>query len=171
MNALVENLPEAQRDSLLGEFQRVEPLAWVIDIAHRQDWRHANEAYLAHELHRGREEMRHLMAALGVRPPLTAEQAADLVEAALRLYVGTAASPEAVRRTAPASIRVRVCDCPTYRRLEATHWLGVTACGAWHRRRGWYEALGVFPSDSVVAESKWGDEACEAVIEFVAASA
>ena len=166
MKTLIESLSDTQRDSLQDEFQLLEPTGWVIKIAHEKDWRAANEAFLTHERDRGRAEMAHLMAALKAVRPVSPTQAADLVATALTLFVGPNQPRDAVQKLGPASVRVRVCDCPTYRRLEATHWRGVTACGTWHRRHGWYDALGLYPVDSVIAESKWGNEACEAPIEF-----
>ena len=171
METLVDSLTETQRESLRREFGSIEPTGWVIEIAHEKDWSAANTAFLLHERDRGRAEMGHLMAALGVAPPLSPAQAADLVTAALVLFIGPEQTSDTIQRLGPTAVRVRVCDCPTYRRLQATKWLGITACGTWHRRRGWYDALALYPADSVIAESKWGDEACEALIEFAQGAA
>lgn len=166
MKTLVESLSESEQGLLRQEFQLAEPTAWVSAMAREKDWRAANEAFLEHERERGHKEMRDLMKALHMGAPSTPSQAANLVVAALSLFIGPDGPDDSIERLGEATIRVRICDCPTIRRLEAAHWLGVTACGTWHRRHGWYEALGMQPEDSVIAESKWGDEACVAIIEF-----
>jgi hypothetical protein len=68
-------------------------------------------------------------------------------------------------------LRIRVTECPTYARIERHDWHGVTACGAWHRRQGWYDALHVYAVDTVTIEKKWGDAACAAVVTIPAAAA
>jgi hypothetical protein len=166
MTALVESLTEAQRSSLEREFQTPEPTGWVLEIARQKDWRQANEAFLQAERARGRNEMADLLKAFGLKSPVPVDQAANVVAAALELFLGRTTAGSAVELVDGFTVKLRVCDCPTYRRVESTGWTGVTACSSWHRRRGWYDALGIRPEDSVVAESKWGDEACEAVIEF-----
>ena len=164
-NAVV-NLTERQRDSLRHQFQELEPTGWVIEVVHKHGWEEATKEYLQQEQRRGRDEMESLMAALRLSPPLSATEAADLVTAALNLYLPPGEAPDAVRRLSPTAVRARVCHCPTYRRVEESEWRGVTACGSWHRRQGWYHALELRAVDSILGESKWGDEACEAVIEF-----
>ncbi len=48
-----------------------------------------------------------------------------------------------------------------FQELEPTDWVVAVA-----RQDGWYGALDLRPIDSVISESEWGDEACEALIEF-----
>jgi len=166
MTTLVEELSETERAALQKEFQAVQQTGWVVELAHTKDWRAANEAYLKRERTTGRAEMEHLLSALRIDQPPAAEEAADLIAAALALFLARDGTEGLIEREGPASVRVRICNCPTYRRIEAANWAGVTACGSWHRRLGWYDALGVYPRDTVLAESKWGDAACESVIEF-----
>jgi hypothetical protein len=164
MVSMVDSLSEGQRVSLEREFQTVEPTAWVVEIAHQKSWREANEAFLQKERAMGRVEMTDLMNALRIERPVSPSQAAGLVATAYRLFLGERTGD--VELADEYTVKLRVCDCPTFRRLEAGKWTGVTACSSWHRRRGWYDAMGAQPLDSVVAESKWGDEFCEAIIEF-----
>jgi len=166
MNSVIETLSEEEKARLRKEFQLPQPTGWVLKLAHDKDWRAANEAFLQKEREWGRREMEHLMEASGAKKPVSPTEAANLVAAALTLYVSPDQSEDAVRLIGDTTVALRVCDCPSFRRMEAAHWRGVTACSSWHRRRGWYDALGVNPRDSVIAESKWGDQACEAVIEF-----
>ena len=166
MNVAVDSLTEAERSSLAREFQAAAPTGWVLEIARQKSWREANEAFLQMERNRGREEMTHLMQSFSITVPVRPAEAASLVAAALELFLGQSTERGDVELVDPQTVKLRVCECPTYRRLEATGWRGVTACSSWHRRHGWYDALGVKPQDSVLAESKWGDEACEALIEF-----
>jgi hypothetical protein len=166
MTALVESLTETERTSLGREFRTQEPTGWVLEIAREKSWREANEAFLQSERAKGRDEMTHLLTTFGVKAPVSSEQAAGLVAAAIELFLEQSSGIGNFELRDPFTVRLRVCDCPTYRRLEVAGWRGVTACSSWHRRGGWYDALGIRPQDSVVAESKWGDDACEAIIEF-----
>jgi hypothetical protein len=165
MQALVDTLSDAERESLREEFRLVEPTLWASDLARRRRWQDANEAFLRHERERGKRDMEHLMAAVGASRPVSPTVAADLVQAAFTLYLEDGADG-IVERLSDDCLRVSVRNCPIFRRLEETSWRGVTACGSWHRRRGWYEAMGIYATDSVLGESKWGDEACEALIDF-----
>ncbi len=166
MNELIDRIPEASVRDLRHRFSHVEPEGWVSELARESGWQRANEEFLRAERERGFEEMRSLLAALRLRRPRSAVDATDLVETALRLYLPESEDSEAVQRVGETKIQLRICNCPNYSRSEAHNWQGVTACSTWHRRRGWYMALGVFPADSVQEERKWGSEACEAVIEF-----
>ena len=165
MQALIESLPRDQLEALREEFQLVEPTLWASDLARRQKWQDANEAFLRHERERGRKDMEHLMAAVGAHKPVCAATAADLVTAAFKLYLPNEESGS-VERLSEDCVRIIIRNCPVYQRIERNNWRGVTACGSWHRRHGWYEAMGIFATDSVLGESKRGDEACEALIDF-----
>jgi hypothetical protein len=110
--------------------------------------------------------MTDLMEALGARRPISPAGAADLVATAVELYAGSDDAEWCVERLDPECLRIAVANCPVFRRLEENQWRGVTACGSWHRRRGWYDAMGIYASDSILGESKWGDPACEALIDF-----
>lgn len=165
MNALLERVAEDRRAPLRQQFLANESKAWVLEIARRESWSEANKQFLRQERSNGLLEMRLLMSEVGAEAPVEPDLAADLVEAALALHFEDA-DRSSVRRMGPSVIRLRTCNCPTYRRLETNGWKGVTACGSWHRRQGWYEALGALVLDSVLSESKWGDAACEAMIAF-----
>jgi hypothetical protein len=166
MQSLIDILSERDRESLRREFQLVEPTVWATDLANRRRWQDANEAFLRHERERGRSDMEHLMATVGAHRPVCPSTAADLVTAAVNLYVPEEQARQSVERLSEDCLRISIQNCPVYQRLEENHWRGVTACGSWHRRRGWYEAMGIYATDSVLGESKWGDAACEALIDF-----
>lgn len=165
MVALIDTLPSEELESLRREFQLVEPAMWATDLARRQRWQDANEAFLRHERDRGRKDMEHLMAAAGLDRPVSPSTAADLVTAAYELYLPEEGSAT-IERLSEECLLVAIRNCPVYQRIERNSWRGVTACGSWHRRHGWYEAMGIFATDSILRESKWGDEACEALIDF-----
>jgi hypothetical protein len=165
MVALIDRLAEDEIETLRQEFQLSEPTLWANDLARRRRWQDANEAFLKHERERGKKDMEHLMAATGVEKPVGPETAADLVTAAYELYL-PGGEGVTVERLSADCLRVAIRNCPVFQRIEKSNWRGVTACGSWHRRHGWYEAMGIFATDSIIGESKWGDEACEALIDF-----
>jgi hypothetical protein len=171
MNALIQALTPEDRAALQREFSQVEPTSWVTDMARRRRWADANQAFLRHERERGAREMTDLMAALDARRPVSPAAAADLIAAAVELYGGNGDTEWCVERLDPECLRISVTNCPVIQRLESNNWRGVTACGSWHRRRGWYDAMGIYATDSILAESKWGDAACEALIDFSDATA
>ncbi len=119
MQTLVDGLTEGEEESLRRAFQLVEPTSWVIAIAHQKSWREANERFLKHERDRGREDMQRLMTTLGVEKPVPAGVAADLVAAAVTLYVPVENAEGCVERLGPGSLKVRIGNCPVFRRLEA----------------------------------------------------
>jgi hypothetical protein len=166
MNALIERLEATEREELRLQFQKVEATRWVTDVAHQLGWQEANEQYLAKERAHGREEMRALQKALGIGTPLSRTQAVNVLEVALTLVAPEGEEESVVQRIGEHALRLRVANCSDYLRLEASGWRGVTACTFRHRRQGWYEALGVGVVDTVLADRKWGDEACASCLEL-----
>ena len=159
--------PEAKA-ALRHRFRGMEETRWVTELAAQRGWREANRCYLESMREQGVQEMAALMEDLGVSGTVSTEEALELLEAALAIYL-----PEAkMRRTTDdeghLAFMIAVRDCPTYARIEQSGWHGVTACGSWHRRQGWYQALGVDALDTVVGEKKWGDIACAALVRLKA---
>ena len=144
---------------------------WVIELARERGWEEANRRYLEAMRARGFEEMSALMEDLGVGPPISHEDVLELLEAALAIYLPEARVERIADTGGHPALEIQVKECPTYARIEQAGWHGVTACGSWHRRQGWYQALGARAQDTVIAEKKWGDAACAALVELAAAGA
>lgn len=145
-------------------------LSWLDDTLREEGWLGANTRYLEDERRRSAEAMRDLMQELGVERVESAEQAIELIACAAEVFAPPSGFSGRVVRVSPTSLRIANAECPVYQALEDSGWHSVTACPSWHRRRGWIDALGVRASDTVIAEKKWGDAACVAVID-VSASA
>lgn len=166
MMTVVKEITPETKAALRRRFSALEDTRWVTELAAQRDWQEANRRYLESMREQGVREMAALMEDLGVRGTVSTEEALQLLELAFSVYL-----PEAqVRRTTDdeGQLALQICvrDCPTYAHIERSGWHGVTACGSWHRRRGWYQALGISALDSVVAEKKWGDVACAALVRI-----
>lgn len=135
------------------------------DIVAQDGWLTANVQYLEGERRRSADAMRDLMEEVGVDRVESVEQAVELIVLALRVFAPPSGFAGAVAHLAPGMIRLENVECPVYRAFEEAGWRTVTACPSWHRRRGWFDALGVSASDSVVGEKKWGDAACCSIID------
>ncbi len=165
MAAGIRITPEVKA-ALRRRFRGMEETRWVTELAAQRGWKEANRCYLESMREQGVQEMAALMEDLGVSGIVSTEEALELLETALAVYL-----PEAeVRRTTDdegqPELQIVVRDCPTYACIEQSGWRGVTACGSWHRRQGWYQALGVDALDTVVGEKKWGDIACASLVRL-----
>ena len=159
MGATIQ-LPQETLESLGGRFARANDSRWVLGVAASDGWLAANRAYLAAMRQRGAEEMAALMEAAGIARPMALPEAVELLEMALPLWAcGTRVKP-LTRGNGSIVLEIRVVNCPIYAQLQKTGWRGVTACGNWHRRRGWYDALGIIAEDTLLKEKKWGHGAC-----------
>ncbi len=136
----------------------------VIKAAREHGWLEANTHYLEGERLRGAAAMRDLLRELGIDRVRSVAEAVDLIAFAWEVF-SPGESASTLRREAEGTLRITTAPCPVYKAFEGQHWLGVTACASWHRRRGWFDALGVSATDSVEAEMKWGDPACVTLIE------
>ncbi len=140
---------------------------WVTEQAREAgSWVDANRGFLAWHRERGTAEMTALMETLGLSQAAAVEQAVDLVALAYDVFMPPEEYRGTIVRLDDTHLRIVVGVCPMYGKIERAEWHGVTACGSWHHRRGWYDAMGVDPADSLVAEQKWGDAACIAEVEF-----
>ena len=157
----ITSLPEETMETLRGRFTAANDTGWVLDVAAKDGWLRANRSYLAAMRQRGAEEMVALMEAAAIRGPVSLDEASQLLAMALSLW---GASRTIVKRLTgrkgEAVLEIRVVNCPVYAQLQKTGWHGVTACGNWHRRQGWYDALGVDAEDTLLREQKWGYGAC-----------
>jgi len=163
----IRPLPQETEDALRSKFGTTANSRWVLRVAAREGWREANRAYLAAMRERGAEEMAALMEAAGIGGPVSLDDACLLLETALSLWAsGTTVKRHTPHRTGGTVLEIRVVNCPVYAELQRTGWHGVTACGNWHRRRGWYDALGIIAEDTLLREKKWGYGACVARVRL-----
>ena len=165
MPALAKLTPEAR--AVLYHRYPAPATEWVSELARERGWEEANRRYLDSMRARGFEEMSTLMEDLGVGPPISDEDALELLEAALAIYLPEARAERIADEEGHLILEIYVTECPTYCQIEESEWHGVTACGSWHRRQGWYQALGLNARDTVTAEKKWGDPACAALVQLV----
>lgn len=168
MTKLLERLTPETRERLRAEHPWEQDERWVYQVARQASWTEANRRYLQAQQGRGHEEMKALLEALGIQRVDSPRQAAELIAAGYELFMPLGRFRGQVTPLTERTLLIRVEQCPTFSKFEETGWHGVTACGSWHRRRGWYEAMGVEARDGVVAEKKWGDPACAAHVELVA---
>lgn len=140
-------------------------LSWAPDVVRTRGWLDANVRYLEQERSRSTAAMRDLMRELGIDRPASPEQALDIFELAIEVFAPDERFAGTSERESPTTLRVTNQNCPVFEAMERQRWHGFTACPSWHRRRGWLNALGLIAHDSILRERKWGDVACEAVIE------
>lgn len=139
---------------------------WVLAVAQQLGWVEANREFLANHRARGVEEMRALMALLGLDSVTTRQQAAGLLRLAYNVFMPPETFRGAVLPLPDGRVRVVVGLCPMFEKIGRQGARGVTACGSWHHRRGWFDAMGVDADDSVQAEQNWGEPACVTEITF-----
>lgn len=154
-----------QVDDLRARHPFEPDLSWAPDVVRTEGWLDANVRYLEGERRRSAAAMRDLMRALGIERPASPEQALDIFELAIQVFAPADGFTGTLERESPTTLRVTNRECPVFDAIEQQQWHGFTACASWHRRRGWMDALGTVSQDSIFGERKWGDVACEAVIE------
>ena len=160
----VKRLTPEAKEALRRRFLETEETRWVTDLAARRGWREANRRYLESMREQGVREMAALMEELSVSGIVSSKDALELMETAFSIYLPEAEIERTTDDLGQPALAIRVENCPTYTRIERSDWHGVTACGSWHRRQGWYQALDINAADSVVGEKKWGDVACAALV-------
>jgi hypothetical protein len=125
----------------------------------------ANLAYHARQRRLGAEEMRALLTALGMTPPLSPADVREVLLTAIALYLHTDGI------TADTSIEddrivVNISRCPIYDRFADEEWHGLTACGCFSRRFGWYDVLGLPADEELLMNRKWDDPICRTAIHL-----
>ena len=154
-------------DDLRRRFPYHQDEGWVIDRArHPGGWVDANRGFLEWHRDRGEAEMLALIAALGIPKAEAPLHATELIELAYDVFMPPDEYRGTIVKLDDNHLRIVIGVCPMYGKIERQEWHGVTACGSWHHRRGWYDAIGINPADTLVAEQKWGDAACVAEVEF-----
>ena len=160
-------LSEETKKALRDKFAAANDTRWVVHLATEEGWKQANRRYLEAMRQRGAEEMVALMEAEGIERPASLDEAIELLEVALGLWAaGTTVKRMQHHRKGEAVLEIRVPNCPIHAQLEKTGWQGVTACGNWHRRSGWYQSLRLLAEDTLLREKKWGYGACVARVKL-----
>lgn len=164
-------LTQEVKAGLRQRFTEEEDTCWVEELASRCGWEEANRRYLESARAQGIREMAALMRDLGIGGPASADEALDLVEAAVAIYLPEAVVRRTVADDGQVDLQIIVKECPAYACIERSDWRGVTACSSWHRRQGWYQAMDIDAFDTVEGEKKWGDVACVARVRPTLAAA
>ncbi len=140
----------------------------IIELAHERGWAEANLTYLKSERERGAQAMHALMREVGLEGVESTSQAVDLIVLAYEVFAPEEGFHGSLIRESDHQLRIVLQPCPEFLRLEEKEWCGVTACTSWHRRHGWYDALGVVATDTIETESGWGDPGCVTLIDVQA---
>lgn len=170
MTAMLGTFSPEDRMALLGEIGATEDVDWPTALAREAGWRAANVEYQRRQREAGRREMRALMASAGVAPGMDAERAFEVVAEATRTFLQTDAT-RAVTRIRDGELRLYTTRCPLYVRFLDHGWGGLTACGCFARRQGWFDAIGAGLEEELVMNRKWGDPACQTVVRVKARAA
>ena len=169
MSRLLESLPADVRMRLSALGRPAEDVDWPVALARSQGWQVANAAYQAAQRQWGVDEMRALLQALQLEPPLGPELACDVILAAIELYFHTSRT-DAIVSVEDDGLRIDISRCPVFERFTDFRWGGLTACGCFARRRGWYQAMGIKADEELIMLRKWGDPVCELVVRLPAAA-
>ena len=163
MSRLLESLPADVRERLSALGRPAEDVDWPVALAQSQGWQVANAAYQGAQRQWGAIEMQALLRALDLKPPLNPPLACQALLAAIGLYFQTPRIDADVT-VEGERLRIDICRCPVFERFTDPRWGGLSACGCFARRRGWYQAMGVKGDEELVTLRKWGDPVCELVI-------
>ncbi|MFQ5380879.1 MAG: hypothetical protein ACE5EF_04550 [Dehalococcoidia bacterium] len=161
LRLLPETAARLRKQFPVGEDER-----WVLEEAEKKGWEEANRSFLRWHRERGRAEMTALLEALAIKTPPSLRTATELVALGYETFMLPEGFQGDIDRLTEDSIRISVSVCPVYHKFEQDHWQGVTACGSWHHRQGWYDAMGLTVADDVLSEEKWGDVACVCEVRF-----
>ena len=170
MSRLLESLPVDVRKRLSTLGRSAEDVDWPVALARSQGWQVANAAYQAAQRQWGVDEMRALLRALALEPPLDPALACEVLLTAIELYFHTSRTDADVS-VEDEGLRIDISRCPVFERFMDVRWGGLTACGCFARRRGWYQAMGIKADEDLVLLRKWGDPVCELVIRPAATAA
>jgi len=169
VSRLLESLPADVRERLSALGRPAEDVDWPVELARSQGWQVANAAYQAAQRQWGVDEMRALLRALALEPPLGPERAREVLLVAIELYFHTSRTDVNVS-VEDEGLRIDISRCPVFERFTDFRWGGLTACGCFARRRGWYQAMGAEADEELVMIRKWGDPVCELVVRLPAAA-
>lgn len=164
--ALPRTLTADRVAELRREFPYQQDEDWVSDVAAASGWPEANRRFLRWHHDRGEAEMRALMDTLAVRGVGRSDVAGSLLRLAYAIFMPHDHFRGNIEALDDDRVRVVVRQCPMFEKLMDADGHGPTACGSWHHRRGWFDAMGIEADDSVYAEQTWGEPACVTEITF-----
>jgi len=170
MSRLLDSLSADLRLRLRTLGQPAEDVDWPVAMARSQGWQVANAAYQAAQRQWGADEMQALLRALDLEPPLDPATTREVLLAAIELYFHTSRTDADVT-VEDNRLRIDISRCPVYERFTDFRWGGLTACGCFARRRGWYQAMDIQGDEELVTLRKWGDPVCELVIRLATPAA
>ena len=104
--------------ALRRRFRGMEETGWVAELAAQRGWREANRRYLESMREQGVQEMAALMEDLGVSGTVSTEEALELLETALAVYLPEAEARRTTDDEGQLVLLIAVRDCPTYARIE-----------------------------------------------------
>lgn len=168
MLGLLDNLSTEARQELRRMGSVADDIDWPYEVARIQGWRTANLEYHDTQRQLGRREMLSLMAALDLHPPI--DEVPKLVSAATEIFLHTD-DRRVVTRIKDGELRLYATRCHLYEHFLDPRWHGLTACGCFARRRGWYDAMGRAIEEELLMNRKWGDPVCQIAIRERAAQA
>ncbi len=165
MTTVLNRLSKETQAQLRALARSAERVDWPSEIARREGWVAANARYHAAQRAQGAAEMAALLAALGVRPPLPPDTLREVVRVAIATFLNTEDIEAEVEPTADG-LAVNVRRCPIFDRFTQPGWGGVTACGCFARRQGWYDVLGIPRDEELIFNRKWDDPLCRVLIHL-----
>ena len=160
----IETLATSDREQLSRLAELAEDIQWPACFAGDSGWSAANEAYQTHQRRLGACEMQALLDVLHLTPPLSDSQREELLLTAIDLFLHTGRI-QAETRHDENRIEVDISVCPLMDRFMNPRWFGLTACGCFARRRGWYDTLRAPVEEDLAMCRKWGDPICEFVLQ------
>jgi hypothetical protein len=163
MNSLLDRLTEADREEFREWSAIAEDVEWPAQVARDHGWLSANASYHTLQEQLGYREMHGLMDLLAIEPPVDRALAEELVTAATELCMQSDRM-RVVSRAKNGEMHLYSTNCPLYELFMNPRWQGLTACGCFSRRKGWYAALAGVLGEELVKSRKWGDAVCEVIV-------
>lgn len=161
---IFELAPE-DSERLQKRFSRHDDEAFLSRVAIDEGWDEAVNRYYRWQRIRGRLEMEGLMATLRVSRGMSAACAASLFVLAYQVFMPAETYLEAAERVWDDEARV-VAAYNTAGAAPPSAWSSVIASATWHRRKGWYEAMGVDAIEALPEGPEFVDPALIAEVTF-----
>src|SRR3972149_9968021 len=135
VSRLLESLPADVRERLSTLGRPAEDVDWPVVRARSRGWQVANAAYQAAQRQWGAGEMRALLHALALEPPLDRALAREVLLAAIDLFFHTFRTDANVT-VEDEGLRIDISRCPVFERFTDFRWGGLPACGCFARPPG-----------------------------------
>src|SRR3990172_13390738 len=125
VSRLLESLPADVRERLSALGRPAEDVDWPVELARSQGWQVANAAYQAAQRQWGIDEMRALLRALDLEPPLDPAMTREVLLAAIELYFHTSRTDANVS-VEDEGLRIDISRCPVFERFMDVRSLRLT---------------------------------------------